>query len=275
MRNPRFQSTGFNPYFRYLMLAGCCLITAVSCRQAPEKSSEALPETTGEENTAAMPEIRPIAHATAVLIWGDQVLYVDPVGGPEPFAGQPAPNLILVTDIHGDHFNTETLEALSAEGVRILAPQAVASQMSESLEERTTTIANGESLESGGISVTAIPMYNLREEALGFHEKGRGNGYVLERDGIRVYISGDTEDIPEMRALKDIDLALVCMNLPYTMTVERAADAVLEFQPRQVVPYHFRGNPEVSDVGQFQALVQAGNPEIEVVRLDWYPDQPY
>ena len=275
MRNPRFQSTGFNPYIRYLMLAGCCLITAVSCQQSPEKKSEESQEPTAETAASAMPEIRPIAHATAVLTWGDQVLYVDPVGGPEPFAGQPAPNLILVTDIHGDHFNVETLEALAAEGVRILAPPAVASQMPESLAERTTTIANGESLESSGISVTAIPMYNLREEALGFHEKGRGNGYVLERDNIRVYISGDTEDIPEMRALKEIDIALVCMNLPYTMTVESAADAVLEFQPRHVYPYHFRGNPEVSDVDQFQALVLAGNPEIEVVRLDWYPDQPY
>lgn len=125
------------------------------------------------------------------------------------------------------------------------------------------------------IQITAIPMYNLREEALGFHEKGRGNGYVLQREGRRVYISGDTEDIPEMRALEEIDMALVCMNLPYTMTVESAADAVIEFQPAKVYPYHYRGRPEVSDVEKFATLVKKGSSAVEIVQLDWYPGADY
>jgi len=113
-------------------------------------------------------------------------------------------------------------------------------------------------------------MYNLREEALKFHPKGRGNGYVLNIQGQRIYISGDTEDIPEMRALKDIDKAFICMNLPYTMPVDRAADAVIEFKPKQVYPYHYRGQGGLSDVNKFKAVVNEGDSSIEVVQLDWY-----
>ena len=113
-------------------------------------------------------------------------------------------------------------------------------------------------------------MYNLREEALKFHTKGRGNGYVFSIDNQRIYFSGDTEDIPEMRALKNIDKAFVCMNLPYTMTVESAADAVLEFKPKEVYPYHYRGTVGLSDVAKFKSLVNKGNAEIKVVQLDWY-----
>ena len=113
-------------------------------------------------------------------------------------------------------------------------------------------------------------MYNLREEALKFHQKGRGNGYVLTLGEERVYISGDTEDIPEMRQLKNIDKAFVCMNLPYTMTVESAASAVLDFKPKQVYPYHYRGTEGLSDVNKFKSIVNTGNAEIDVVQLNWY-----
>ena len=99
-------------------------------------------------------------------------------------------------------------------------------------------------------------MYNLREEAKKFHEKGRGNGYVIEKNDKRVYISGDTEDIPEMRSLQNIDIAFVCMNLPYTMTVENAASAVLDFKPNKVYPYHYRGTEGLSDVSKFKSLVK-------------------
>jgi len=133
---------------------------------------------------------------------------------------------------------------------------------------------NGDTKERFGFLVEAIPMYNLREEALKFHTKGRGNGYVIEKDGKRVYISGDTEDIPEMRALKDIDIAFVCMNLPYTMTEIKAAEAVVDFQPTIVYPYHYRGADGFSDVGKFKAYIMkssVGN-KIRVKQLDWYPN---
>jgi L-ascorbate metabolism protein UlaG (beta-lactamase superfamily) len=93
----------------------------------------------------------------------------------------------------------------------------------------------------------------------------------LERNGKRIYISGDTEDIPEMRNLKNIDIAFVCMNLPYTMTVEKAAEAVLAFKPKTVYPYHYRGENGFSDVAKFKSLVEADNPNIKVTQLDWYP----
>ena len=220
-------------------------------------------------------KVIPIEHATAVLEWNDITLYIDPVGGPEAFQGQKEPDLILITDIHGDHLSVETLEALNTSKAKIMLPQAVADKFPKNFIPQLDVLNNGDSKERYGITIEAIPMYNLREEALKFHTKGRGNGYVLNMGNQRLYFSGDTEDIPEMRALKNIDKAFVCMNLPYTMTPESAADAVLEFKPKQVYPYHYRGRPDVSDVNEFKELVNAGNSEIEVIQLDWYPNDAY
>lgn len=219
--------------------------------------------------------ITPIEHATVVLEWNDLTLYIDPVGGAEAFEGQNDPDLILITDIHGDHFNLETIEALNTEKAKIMVPQAVADKMPDTYAPQIDVLNNGDSKERYGITVEAMPMYNLREEAKQFHEKGRGNGYILNLGDQRIYFSGDTEDIPEMRNLENIDKAFVCMNLPYTMTVNSAANAVLEFKPDQVYPYHYRGNPDVSDVSEFKSLVNAGNSNIEVVQLDWYPNESY
>ncbi len=167
------------------------------------------------------------------------------------------------------------LEALNTEKAKIMVPQGVADKLPAEFTPQIDVLNNGESKERYGIHVEAIPMYNLREEAKGFHEIGRGNGYVLNMGNQRIYFSGDTEDIPEMRALKNIDMAFVCMNLPYTMTVESAVDAVLEFKPKQVYPYHYRGRPDVSDVANFKKLVNYENPNIEVILLDWYPDSDF
>jgi len=183
-------------------------------------------------------KITPIEHATAVLEWKNIIIYVDPVGGADAFKGQKQPDLILITDIHGDHFSLETLQALNTEKSKIMVPAVVADKLPKEFTPQIDVLHNGERKERYGIEVEAIPMYNLREEAKGFHEIGRGNGYVLNMGDQRIYFSGDTEDIPEMRNLQNIDKAFVCMNLPYTMTVESAADAVLEFKPKQVYPYH-------------------------------------
>ncbi len=248
------------------------MLFILSCKGQTSEKKEAVVET--NTDTIAL-KIIPIAHATAILDWNDITIYIDPVGGKKAFEGQKLPDLILITDIHGDHFSLETLEQLNTEKAKIMMPQAVADKMPESFTPQIDVLDNGDSKERYGIKVEAIPMYNLREEALSFHKKGRGNGYVLNMSGKRIYFSGDTEDIPEMRALKDIDKAFVCMNLPYTMTEDRAADAVLEFQPKQVYPYHYRGRPNVSDVSKFKALVNGKNPDIEVVQLDWYPTEDY
>ena len=228
------------------------------------------------DNTKASEvKIIPIEHATAVLEWKNITIYIDPVGGFDAFKGQKSPDLILITDIHGDHFNLETLEALGTDKAKIIVPQAVADKLPKVFTPQIDVLNNGESKERYGITVEAVPMYNLREEALKFHEKGRGNGYILNFDNQRVYFSGDTEDIPEMRSLKNIDKAFICMNLPYTMTPESAADAVLKFKPKEVYPYHYRGKPDVSDVSKFKELINAGDKNIKVVQLDWYPNEDY
>lgn len=112
-------------------------------------------------------------------------------------------------------------------------------------------------------------MYNMKRETM-FHPKGRGNGYVITLEGKRIYISGDTEGVSEMTSLKNIDLAFVCMNMPYTMTIEEAAAAVLSFKPRKVYPYHYKGTDGLSDVVMFKKLLSKES-GIEVIQLDWYP----
>lgn len=266
-------------------LLALLLTVALSFACKNEKKSGGEMDTTPvlEENstdaTAVMEtkeiKIIPIEHATAVLEWGDITIYVDPTGGAAAFNGQKKPDLILITDIHGDHLNMETLEALDTSKAKIMVPQAVADQIPEEFTTQLDILGNGESKERYGILVEAIPMYNLREEAKDFHVKGRGNGYILNIGDQRIYFSGDTEDIPEMRSLENIDKAFICMNLPYTMTEESAASAVLDFKPKQVYPYHYRGRPDVSDVNKFKDLVNKGNPNIEVVQLDWYPNVDY
>lgn len=262
---------------RYLSIA---FLISMGCKEgnksehliAMKADSEISLETVSDQERI---EIYPVEHATAVLKWGDITIYIDPVGGAEVFAEFQKPDLILITDIHGDHFSAETLESLDTSDTRIIAPKAVADKLPGKDLPKTDILDNGDKLERFGVLVEAIPMYNLREEARDFHVKGRGNGYVITLGTERLYFSGDTEDIPEMRNLKNIDKAFVCMNLPYTMTVESAADAVLEFKPAQVYPYHYRGRPDVGDVARFAELVTSGDPDITVVQLDWYPSAPY
>lgn len=259
------------------LLIGCILLGGCKEKQYAKPIDIDKKESRVAEGTTKNVAIKiiPIAHATAVLEWNELTIYIDPVGGSEAFEGQRQADLILITDVHGDHLSVETLEALNTEKAKIIVPQAVADKIPENFTPQLDVLNNGDSKERYGITIEAIPMYNLREEALKFHTKGRGNGYVLNIDGQRLYFSGDTEDIPEMRALQNIDKAFVCMNLPYTMTPQSAADAVLEFKPKQVYPYHYRGRPDVSDVSKFKALVNAGNPDLEVIQLDWYPKDDF
>jgi L-ascorbate metabolism protein UlaG (beta-lactamase superfamily) len=211
--------------------------------------------------------IQPIMHASLVLSIKDLVIYADPSGGAATFKGLPAPDIIFITDIHGDHCDSGTLAAVVTNKTILVVPQAVANKLTSFDKTRMVILKNGDQIKRSGIGVTAIPMYNLPENPTAMHTKGRGNGYVLSIGGKNIYLSGDTQGIPEMRALKDIDVAFICMNLPYTMDVNEAADAVLAFQPKIVYPYHYRGQ----DVHQFKKLVDAGNKGIEVRLREWYP----
>lgn len=215
--------------------------------------------------------IYPISHATLALKWNGNTIFVDPTGGENAFSDLGSPDLILITDIHGDHLNLETLQALNTSEATWIVPQAVADKLPKKLAKDLTVISNGEKTETLGMEINALPMYNLPAADDGFHPKGRGNGYVLAMGNKRIYIAGDTEDIPEMRALKNIDVAFICMNLPYTMDINQATSAVLEFKPKVVYPYHYRGQGGLADVEEFKKLVTAGNGDIEVRLLNWYP----
>ncbi len=216
--------------------------------------------------------IYPVNHATMILKYNDKTIYVDPTAAVKSFAALDslnAPDLILITDIHGDHLSVETLKSLDTDNTVFIVPNAVAQQLPAMFEDQTTVLNNGETATKTGITICAIPMYNLPQSQDAYHVKGRGNGYVLTIGGKRIYIAGDTEDISEMRSLKNIHIAFIPMNLPYTMTVEQAADAVLAFEPTIVYPYHYGD----SNIQKFKRLVNEGNAEIEVRLRDWYPNK--
>ncbi len=216
--------------------------------------------------------VQPVNHGSLVLTWNNKTIYIDPYPNAKAFDGIPPADLILITDIHGDHLNAETLNAIETSKAKLVVPQAVADQLPEKLKGKGTVLANGKKITEAGITISAIPMYNLPEAPDSRHTKGRGNGYVLSLGGKTVYISGDTEDIPEMRKLKNIDIAFVCMNLPYTMDIEQASSAVLEFKPKIVYPYHYRGQGGLNDVEGFKKLVNAVNPSIDVRLRNWYAE---
>lgn len=242
-------------------------------QKAPEKAAISTEKKSNQTSAKLKFDISPISHATAVLKWDATVIYLDPVGGAAAFESSPRPDFVLITDVHGDHMSAETLQELELGDTRIIVPQAVKEKLPKELQKNLLVMKNGENQNFKGFNIKAVPMYNLPQSEDAMHVKGRGNGYVLEKNGKRVYISGDTEDIDEMRALKNIDLALICMNLPYTMTVEQAADAVLEFKPKKVIPYHYRGKNGFSDVEKFKKLVNNGDKQIEVELLEWYPEK--
>ena len=208
--------------------------------------------------------ITPIVHASLMLQWDGKVIQIDPsgaVGG--DFNGLPKADLILVTDIHGDHMDRAKIDLLKKPGTVVVASAAVAKTITEA-----QTIANGEKKTVAGIEIEAVAAYNLqRGPAPGqlFHDKGRGNGYILTIGGKRLYFSGDTECIPEMKALRNIDVAFVCMNLPYTMTPGEAAGCVNGFKPKIVYPYHYGQ----SNLQEFSSAVQ-GTPGVEVRLRKWY-----
>ena len=214
--------------------------------------------------------VQPVLHGTLVLEWNNQTIYIDPYDSAKVFEGLKTPNLILITDIHGDHLNQKTLDDLDTKNVKFIVPQAVADKISESYHDRLIILNNGEKTTKLDIIIEAIPMYNLPEDEGSKHTKGRGNGYILDFSGTKIYISGDTEDIQEMRDLKKIDIAFVCMNLPYTMDINQAADAVLDFKPKVVYPYHYRGKPDFSDIKSFKNLVNKGDANIIVNLRNWY-----
>jgi L-ascorbate metabolism protein UlaG (beta-lactamase superfamily) len=233
---------------------------------AASLSTQLSAQTQSFSTSAGDVKITPLFHASTLIQAGGKNIYVDPAK-PAKLAGLPKADLILITHLHPDHFDPATILALSQPSTEVIAPASVVEQLVAQFPA-AHAIANGESRPWQQWTIEAVPAYNLvRGPAAGqlYHPKGRDNGYVLTFGGKRFYFSSDTEGTPEMRALKNIDVAFICMNLPYTMPPVEAADAVKAFHPKIVIPYHYRG----SDLSVFkQRLAGTG---IEVRLLDWYP----
>lgn len=224
-----------------------------------------------ETETTSAFAVAPVTHASFGLKFAGLNILNDPVGKEEAYAGFGIPDVIFISDIHADHFDVDTLAAVTGASTTIIAPQDVFTALPAFLQDKTIVMSNGDSHTVGDLSFEVLPMYNLPAENKEIlHPKGRGNGYVLEAAGTRIYIAGDTEDIPEMRALQNIQVAFIPMNLPYTMSVETAAEAVLSFAPDVVYPYHYKGADGLADIQEFEKLLAASNSAIQVRILDWY-----
>lgn len=177
-----------------------------------------------------------IGHGTLMIEAGKMVIHIDPVSREADYAALPKADLILVTHEHGDHLDPKAVALASKSDTRILASPSCSGKI-----EKAEILANGATQTFGNLTVTAVPAYNIvnkRGDGVPFHPKGNGNGYVIAFGGKKVYVAGDTENIPEMTQLKAIDIAFLPMNLPYTMTPQMAADAARSFMPKILYPYH-------------------------------------
>ncbi len=228
---------------------------------SPQQSSSPVAGATQTVSEVGDVRFTAVTHASFQIEYGGKVIHVDPTSAGDYSSAKQA-DLILVTDIHPDHLDPAAIKRVRKAGAPVVAPSAAADKI-----ESPTVISNGETKTVAGVSIEAVPMYNIqRRNPSGelFHTKGRGNGYVLTLGAGRIYIAGDTECTDEMRALKNIDAAFVPMNLPYTMPPSEAAECVKAFKPKVVFPYHYRGqNPE-----EFKSAL-AGEP-VEVRLLKWY-----
>ena len=178
-----------------------------------------------------------LGHGSLILKFKDKIIYVDPFSAVADYSQLPKADIVLITHEHGDHLDLDALGHVRTKKTVITLTELCAAQVDGGI-----VIRNGETREVGGLTVNAVPAYNIvnkRPDGLPFHPKGAGNGYIVTFGDTRIYIAGDTENIPEMKSLQNISIAFLPMNLPYTMTPEMVADAVQLFHPRILYPYHF------------------------------------
>jgi len=233
-----------------LRTAGLCLALAFALMSCGEtaKSDEgrsAMLESDVFQTSAGELKITFVGHGTLMFTFGDMVIHVDPVSREADYTQMPKADLILVTHEHGDHLDADAIAAVRREDTAIMLTERCAEGLSGG-----TVMRNGDVRTVRGLKIEAVPAYNIvhkRPSGEPFHPPGVGNGYVITFGDTRIYIAGDTENIPEMKGLKDIAVAFLPMNLPYTMSPEMAADAARAFRPRVVYPYHF-GETDTSEL---------------------------
>ena len=228
-------------------LAGCVGAAQVSRRPN-------VFETDVVRTSAGELKITFVGHGTLLFTFGSTVIHVDPVSSEADYGKMPKADIVLVTHEHGDHLDPAAIAAVRKEGTTVLLTAKCAAAVSGGV-----VMKNGDARTVGGLKIEAVPAYNVahrRPSGEPFHPRGEGNGYVITFGDTRVYVAGDTENIPEMKVLKDIAVAFLPMNLPYTMTPAMVADAAKAFGPRILYPYHF-GKTDTSELTSLLAAEKA------------------
>ncbi|MDH4162979.1 MAG: MBL fold metallo-hydrolase [Nitrospirota bacterium] len=207
-------------------------------------------------------EITFIGHGTLMMKFGGKVIHVDPFSKVADYSKLPKADLLLITHEHQDHLDMAVIGAIRRPDTRVVLTEEGAKKLSDGM-----IMKNGDVQTVLGVKIEAVPAYNLvhkRENGQPYHPKGQGNGYVLTFGATRLYIAGDTENTPEMTALKNIDVAFLPMNLPYTMTPEMVADAAKAFKPKVLYPYH-TGDSDVTKL--ISLMNDAGNVEVKIRKM--------
>ena len=245
------------------------ILTALAAVVLAADSGEAIPADGGAIQAT------PVMRSSVQIEYGGKVIQVDPVGKYDnveiPFVGKfdalkPA-DLILMSDIHPNNLDldTEEIAKIRKPGAPVVMSMAVAALAGAKIPPPTTLMTNGEMKTVAGISIEATPMYNLLHGPKAgevYHPKGRGNGYILTLGGKRLYFMGDTECTSEVRAVKNVDVAFVPMNMPYTMTPAEAVECVMALQPKIVYPYHYEGQRR--DETLFRAFLKSTPVDIRI-----------
>ncbi len=259
--------------FITVVLVGILLIVPIGCQDSDgdsEKESKKEIEVkiaTGFEQdvfetNAGDLTIAFIGHGTLMFAHNGKIIHVDPYGKLGDYSKLPKADLILITHEHGDHLDNKAIGLIVKDDTKIV--------MSKSCESKATGIImkNGDVREFGSLKIEAVPAYNIvhkRSDGNPFHPKGNGNGYIVAFGDKKVYIAGDTENIPEMKELKNIDIAFLPMNLPYTMTPEMTAEAAKSFAPAILYPYHF-GQTDTSKLAKL--LKDQTNIEVAIRKMN-------
>jgi len=203
-----------------------------------------------------------VGHGTLLFEFKEMVIHVDPVNRYASYDSMPKADLILITHEHGDHLSKETIDQIKTENTKYILTQICADRLGKGI-----VMKNGDSKKINGLTIEAVPAYNIvhkRSNGEPYHPKGNGNGYVIHFGDKKIYVAGDTENIPEMVNLKDIYCAFLPMNLPYTMSPEMAADAAKKIKPKILYPYHY-GSTDTNEL--IKLLEKEKNIEIRIRQL--------
>ncbi len=231
---------------RYALCSALLLILAASAMYAQKKLQEDVIRTSGGDVRITL-----IGHGTLMITYSGKVIHIDPVSMYADYAAMPKADLILITHEHGDHLDAKAIGAIRTSNTRIVVNPGSSKALPDAI-----VMKNGDTRTVADIQIQAVPAYNLEKA---FHPKGNGNGYILLFGDKRIFVAGDTENVPEIKALKQIDVAFLPMNVPYTMTPEQVADVARAMRPKVLYPYHY-GN---TDTGMLVDLLK-DDKDIEV-----------